>query len=169
MSSRPWPCTNIEFKYQIPNLKSQISNLLIASASLLLVAGLFYLPYVLDPQAARTGAYLGDRIGQGLLKNNLNGFLHFNSFYSSFYYVMLTGLLLLGWLAWAIAGRLGWSASPGTLWASGAGRHGCAGLMVRPDALRIRPGPGHLALWLNPAGRVLFGIQHSASAASWPG
>ena len=127
------------FKFQISNFKYPLSNLLVATANLLLVAGLFYLPYALDPQAARTGTYLGDRIGQGLLKNNLDSFLHFNSFYSSFYYVMLTGLLLLGFLAWAIGRAPGVERIPG-------GRYGLPalavlavlGLMVRPDALRIR-------------------------------
>lgn len=67
-------------------------------------AGLFYLPYLLDPQISRTGSYLGDRIGAGgaWLKNNLGDFLHFNSFYSSFYYVLVVGLLAVGFFGWAI-------------------------------------------------------------------
>ena len=67
------------------------------------MAGLFYIPYALDPQATRTGDYLGDRIGGALLKNNLGDFLHFNIFYNSSYYVIFTGLLVLGYLGWALA------------------------------------------------------------------
>ena len=70
--------------------------------ALLAVSGLFYIPYLLNPQAARTGGYLGDRIGDALLKNNLGSFLHFNVFYNSTYYVILTGLLVLGYLAWLL-------------------------------------------------------------------
>ncbi len=64
-------------------------------------AGLFYLPYLLDPQIARTGDYVGGRIGAGL-KNHLFDFLHFYAFYSSFYYVLIAGLLLTAFLGWVL-------------------------------------------------------------------
>ena len=74
--------------------------------ALLVIALPFYLPFFLDPQANRTGAYVGERIGNEL-RNNLPDFFHFNTFYSSFYYIVITGLLVLGlfiWLLW----RMGW-------------------------------------------------------------
>lgn len=54
----------------------------------------FYLPYAVDPQAGRTGDYVSTRIGSEL-RNNLSDFFQFNTFYSSFYYIVLTGLLVL--------------------------------------------------------------------------
>ncbi|MCS7261540.1 MAG: glycosyltransferase family 39 protein, partial [Anaerolineae bacterium] len=88
-------------------------HIAIASALLCFVAGLFYLPYVLDVQAVRTGDYLGGRIGSTLVKNNLTSFQHFNIFYTSFYYYALTGLLVLIFLIRASQnmyglGRLPW-------------------------------------------------------------
>ncbi|MCB0192885.1 MAG: glycosyltransferase family 39 protein [Anaerolineae bacterium] len=67
---------------------------------------LFYLPFVLDPQANRTGDYVGGRIGNEL-RNNLPDFFHFNTFYSSFYYIAFTGLLILG-LIIALSWRSRW-------------------------------------------------------------
>ncbi len=67
----------------------------------LTTAATFYLPYLLDPQISRTGDYVSGRIGAGI-KNNLADFLHFHAFYSSFYYLLLAGLLLLGFLGWAV-------------------------------------------------------------------
>ena len=71
-------------------------------ATLLFVALPFYLPYSLDPRANRTGEYVSDRIGSEL-RNNLPDFFHFNTFYSSSYYLILTGLLVFGLLAWFVA------------------------------------------------------------------
>lgn len=70
--------------------------------TLSLPALLFYLPFALDPQANRTGDYVGGRIGNEL-RNNLPDFFHFNTFYSSFYYISVTGILVLFvtmWLLW---------------------------------------------------------------------
>ncbi|MBE7553876.1 MAG: glycosyltransferase family 39 protein [Anaerolineales bacterium] len=67
----------------------------------LLAALPFYLPFSLDPQANRTGDYVGARIGNEL-RNNLPDFFHFNTFYSSFYYLVLSGLLVLGLLTWLL-------------------------------------------------------------------
>ncbi len=64
----------------------------------------FYWPYSLDPQANRTGAYVGNRIGNEL-RNNLPDFFHFNTFYSSFYYIVLTSLLVMGALIWLIGSQ----------------------------------------------------------------
>ncbi len=64
-------------------------------------AAIFYAPYLLDPQISRTGDYVSGRIGAGL-KNHLADFLNFNAFYSSFYFVLIAGLLLVGFLGWAV-------------------------------------------------------------------
>ncbi|MBN1992816.1 MAG: glycosyltransferase family 39 protein [Anaerolineae bacterium] len=84
-------------RHVIPALKSGLLFLL----ALLLVALPFYLPFTLDPRANRTGQYVGRRIGDEL-RNNLPNFFHFNTFYSSSYYLILTGLLVLGLLLWLL-------------------------------------------------------------------
>ena len=91
----------------------------------------FYLPYYLDPQFSQTGSYLGDRIGGAILKNNLADFLTFNSFYSSFYYVLLLGLLLTGYLAWTLQ-QARWSRGWGPAAAVGI----MVGLSIWPNVLR---------------------------------
>jgi 4-amino-4-deoxy-L-arabinose transferase-like glycosyltransferase len=117
---------------------STIPSLLVAACCLLTVAGLFYLPYMLDPQAARTGGYLGDRIGHALLKNNLGSFFHFNIFYNSSYYVILTGLLVLGFLAWALHSAPGVQRLPaGRYWVPALAVVAALGLALRPETLRI--------------------------------
>ncbi len=122
----------------ISRLQSLIADLLLAAGCLLLVAGLFYLPYALDPQATRTGSYLGDRIGDTLLKNNLGSFLHFNVFYNSFYYVILTGLLVLGFLAWTLRRAPGVERLPGgRYWVPALAVLAVLGLVMQPTALRI--------------------------------
>jgi len=77
-----------------------LSAIAMAAVCLLIVAGLFYVPYALDPQASRTSGYLGDRIGDSLLKNNLADFQAFNVFYTSAYYYLITAALVLGFCAW---------------------------------------------------------------------
>jgi hypothetical protein len=122
----------------VPRFQFPTSSLLLAAAGLLVVAGLFYAPYLLDPQAARTGGYLGDRIGKGLIKNNLAGFLHFNIFYNSFYYLALTGLLVLGYLAWALHDAPGVRRLPGNrAWLPALAALAALGLALRPGALRL--------------------------------
>jgi hypothetical protein len=79
---------------------SAVGGLLFIVATLV-VALPFYLPFTLDPQANHTGDYLGGRIGNEL-RNNLPDFFHFNTFYSSSYYLIVTGLLVLGLLAWIL-------------------------------------------------------------------
>ena len=62
--------------------------------------------FLLDPQANRAGDYVGQRIGAEL-RNNLPDFFHFTTFYSSFYYLLLTGALILALLLWLM-----WQAKP---------------------------------------------------------
>ncbi len=111
---------------------------------------LFYLPYFLDPQIGRTGSYLEDRIGEGLLKNNLLDFLHFNSFYSSFYYVLIAGLLLAGFVGWAL-----WRVKWGRRWAGAGAAAIIIGLTLWPNApgnfTAIPFGLVLLAVFLSPA------------------
>jgi len=154
-------------KLQIPDLKTQIPrlirSLLAATGSLLFVAGLFYLPYALDPQAARTGGYLGDRIGDALLKNNLDSFLHFNVFYNSSYYLILTGLLVLGFLAWALKSAIGVQRLPGgRYWLPALALLTALGLALRPNALRI----ADLDLAALPFALILLGAFLSTGLTS---
>jgi hypothetical protein len=89
----------------------------------------FYLPYTLDPQANRTSEYLGNRIGQAL-RNNLPDFLHFNTFYSSTYYLVITALLVLGFLAWLL-----WQARWGRWPAAGLGIVAILAVTLNPQLL----------------------------------
>ena len=147
-------------KFQIPNIKYQIPNLLIATACLLLVAGLFYFPYALDPQATRTSDYLGDRIGDALLKNNLDDFLHFNVFYNSSYYVIFTGLLVLGYLGWALRRAPGVERIPGgRYWVPAVAIIISLGLALWPNALRI----SDLDLAALPFALILLGVFLSSA------
>jgi hypothetical protein len=104
-------------QYTLPNvphtslfspLSSRITSLLLFLPAALLTALPFYLPYSLDPQANRTGAYVGQRIGSEL-RNNLPDFFHFTAFYSSSYYLIITGLLVLLFFLWLLwqSGSLG--------------------------------------------------------------
>ena len=95
----------------------------------LLVALPFYLPFSLDPQANRTGDYVSGRIGSEL-RNNLPDFFHFNTFYSSFYYILFTGLLVLGGLLWLV-GRARW----GRWWLVAPLGLAVLGLVLNPDLL----------------------------------
>lgn len=103
--------TGAQFNFSI---KVSISDLARATKTSLLFLGaflptslLFYLPYALDPQANRAGDYVGSRIGNAL-RNNLPDFFHFNIFYSSSYYLIISGILVLGLLLWLL-GRAHWS------------------------------------------------------------
>jgi len=92
---------SLDTKVHLAHFIRTFPTLLIFIGGILITALPFYLPYALDPQANRAGAYVGDRIGNEL-RNNLPDFFHFNSFYSSFYYIVLTTVLLFGWLIWLI-------------------------------------------------------------------
>jgi len=149
-----------DFKSQITNHKSLIVNLLIAVGSLLVIAGLFYIPYALDPQAARTGDYLGDRIGDALLKNNLPDFFHFNVFYNSSYYVIFTGLLVLGYLGWALRHAPGIEQIPGgRYWVPASAIIFTLALVFWPNALKI----GDLDLAALPFTLILLGAFLSSA------
>ncbi len=86
-------------KLALNSLVTPSKTILLFLAAFLLASLPFYLPYSLDPQANRTGDYVGARIGNEL-RNNLPDFFHFNTFYSSSYYIIITSLLVLGFLAW---------------------------------------------------------------------
>lgn len=94
-----------------------IMPILLFLAATLAAALPFYLPFTLDPQANRTSDYLGGRIGNEL-RNNLPDFFHFNTFYSSSYYLIVTGLLVLGLLAWLLW-QSRWSRWPGIVGVAG--------------------------------------------------
>ncbi len=83
------------------NIGQSIAAASIWFASLGATAALFYAPYLLDPQLRNTGDYVSRRIGKSIT-NHLFEFLQFNSFYSSFYFTAIVGLLLVGFSAWAI-------------------------------------------------------------------
>lgn len=78
---------------------SRSRTLLLALACFAAIASLFYIPYLLAPQIDATAIYLGERIGAPALKNELDGFIHYNIFYGSFWYLLVTGLLVLAFTA----------------------------------------------------------------------
>jgi len=98
--AKPWPTIN---QNRAVKLKAMGLFLL----TFVLTALAFYLPYILNPRSNRTGEYVGGRIGNQL-RNNLPDFFHFNTFYSSSYYIILTTLLVLGLLIWLVW-RARWS------------------------------------------------------------
>jgi hypothetical protein len=69
----------------------------------LLIIGAFYVPYVFNPQITETTGYILGRVGTLLWTNQLSFFVGCSTFYISFYYLAATGLLLLGFLTWAIS------------------------------------------------------------------
>ncbi|MCQ3972598.1 MAG: hypothetical protein DPW09_04015 [Anaerolineae bacterium] len=96
-----------------PGLRSPVSGLILFILAFLLTTLPFYLPFALDPQANRTGDYVGGRIGSEL-RNNLPDFFHFNTFYSSSYYLIVTGLLVLAALI-GLVWPSRWSRWPGLI------------------------------------------------------
>jgi hypothetical protein len=97
--------------------------------ALLLTTLPFYLPFALDSRANRTGEYVGGRIGNEL-RNNLPDFFHFNIFYSSSYYVILTGGLVLGLLLWFL-----WRARWSRWWMLALLVIGAVGVVFNPTLL----------------------------------
>lgn len=131
--------------WQLRHVNALISAGL-AGGAFLLVTLPYYLPFLLDPRVGQTGDYVGGRIGNEL-RNNLPDFFHFNTFYSSFYYLMLTSLLVLGLLMWWLwrAGRLPrWSAMPLVA--------GCVAVSLYPPLL----GTGGLDLSVLPFALMLL-------------
>ncbi|RME98810.1 MAG: hypothetical protein D6768_16455 [Chloroflexi bacterium] len=99
------------------------------AAGLLAAALPFYLPFALDPQANRTGEYVGGRIGTQL-RNNLPDFFHFNTFYSSFYFIIVTGLLVLAALL-----LLSWRGGRWSRWLGGVSAAGAVAVALWPQLL----------------------------------
>jgi len=143
-------------------------SLIAFTAALLLTTLPFYLPFALDPQANRTGDYVGGRIGSEL-RNNLPDFFHFNSFYSSFYYIIITGLLVLGLLVWLLGVKRGWQRPAAAVIVAAI-----LGVSLKPDLLAFADSLPDLSflpfallllgafLWL-----ILDGPSH-ASSRLWP-
>ncbi len=122
--SSPLVTRNSKFKIQ-----NSAFAILLFTAGLLAVALPFYLPFALNPQANRTGDYLGGRIGSEL-RNNLPDFFHFNTFYSSSYAIIVTGLLVLFFLA-----LLAWRAGRWGKLAGGAALVGVIAVVAAPRLL----------------------------------
>jgi hypothetical protein len=92
-----------------------LQRAVIAGTAFAVVAGVFYVPFVLNPSFASTADYIvGQRVGGGVFHNNLGDFFYRATFYSSTYYIsfLVLGLLvfaahrLLTWLRPAIFGVL---------------------------------------------------------------
>lgn len=115
--------------FTIHHLQFAIRRSLWFAAGLLAAALPFYLPFALDPQANRTGEYVGGRIGTEL-RNNLPDFFHFNTFYSSFYFIVLTGLLVLAALLLLCRRGGRWSR-----WLGGVSAASAAAVALRPGLL----------------------------------
>ena len=77
-------------------------DVLLGALCMALVIVPFYGPYLLTPQVGTTASYLDRRIGEGLLKNTIDKFLTYSTFYSSFIYIALTGGLILAFMAWRV-------------------------------------------------------------------
>ncbi len=81
----------------------ELRGYVLALAIFLVLSGLFYLPFWLDPQATTTYRYLvGRRLGSGLLHNNLGFTFLQSTVYNSTYYFVFIILAL----AWAVVKRL---------------------------------------------------------------
>lgn len=118
--------------------RSLVLPLLVGGGCLLGMAGLFYLPYLLDQQVTRTTEYLNNRIGSELIQNNLDAFLQVHIFYSSFYYLILVGLPTLGLLAWALGHHLWLRRLPGgQYWGPALAFSLALALLVWPGAASI--------------------------------
>jgi 4-amino-4-deoxy-L-arabinose transferase-like glycosyltransferase len=85
-------------------IRANLTRLAVAVAVAIAVVLLYWGPLAFRPQATVTTDYVGERIfGQSsLLSNNIFDFFHYTIFYNSFYYVILTGLLLIGVLGWIV-------------------------------------------------------------------
>ena len=85
-------------------IRTQFKSLAIAAFIVVATNLLFLGPFSSNPQATFTATYVSDRVvdSSSLLANNLFDFFHYTIFYNSFYYVLFTGLFLLGFLLWAV-------------------------------------------------------------------
>jgi 4-amino-4-deoxy-L-arabinose transferase-like glycosyltransferase len=143
------------------SLMSQLGPLLAAACLLLVIVGLFYIPYLFSPQLADTKSHVSGRIGSDLLKNLLGHFLHYNVFYNSFYYLFVTGLLALGFLASTLPYAPVVKRIPaGRYWVPALAVSLILGLMFRPEALQFSPGLDLAAL---PFALLLLGAFVSSA------
>jgi len=83
--------------------RSRARTLIVVGSSLLIVAGIYFIPFLFNPELTQTKDYLTGRIGQELLKNTLANYFHRAILYNSLYYELFVGLLLLGFFARALA------------------------------------------------------------------
>jgi hypothetical protein len=143
-----WPITG--------RSRSFILALLAMACCLVVIIGLFLLPYLMNQQ--QTVEYLKGRIGPGLTQNNLNTFLRVHIFYGSLYYVVITGLLALSLPIWTL-GRLAWvqRVPGGSYWVPGLVLLLVLGLMIWPNAL-LTPGLDFMML---PFTLILLGASMS--------
>ncbi len=143
------------------SLISHFGSWLPAAGLLLIITGLFYIPYILNPQLTDTQSYLNGRIGQGGLQNSLAHFLHYNIFYNSFYYLFVTGMLLLGFLASTLPHSPLIKRIPTSrYWLPALAVSLILGLTFRPEALHISPG---LDLTVLPFALLLLGAFLSSA------
>ena len=119
-------------------LRPITASILAALGCFLLVTALFYVPYAFDPQINETASYVLGRIGGLLQTNQLPSFMSYSVFYTSFYYLAATGLLLLGFLAWAISRiPLGQRLPGGRLGIPLLAALAALSLMIWPEMLRF--------------------------------
>jgi 4-amino-4-deoxy-L-arabinose transferase-like glycosyltransferase len=130
-SLKLWPITR--------RLQSALLSLAAAAGCLLIISGLFYLPYAtIEQQVEQTVDYLDKRISMRLVESNWDYFLQVNFFYNSFYYLIVTGLLTFGLLAWALHHNSWVRRVPGgPYWAPALALILPLGLMIWPEALLI--------------------------------
>ena len=111
---------------------------LLGALCMALVVVPFYGPYLLTPQVGATASYLGKRIGEGLLKNTIDKFLTYSTFYNSFLYIALTGGLILAFMAWRVHSAPALRRIPGgRVWVPALLVMIAAALMVWPAGLTI--------------------------------
>lgn len=80
------------------------------SAGLIFIGltGLFYIPYLTDPDIGAVGQYFAEeRIGQSLLYNRVHNLFDQDKLYSTHYHAPLL-VLLLTWLLFRLFGQWGW-------------------------------------------------------------
>lgn len=82
--------------------RTMVAGALAMAGACLLVASPFYIGYVTSPYFGDTHTYLAARLGGQFLADNLDEFLHVTSFYNSFYFVVVTGLLAWAALCWPL-------------------------------------------------------------------
>jgi len=81
------------------NFQYRVRSLLTVGLSSGIPISLFFVPYLFRPQLAQATTYLSDRIGSSsFIENSLHEFFRYSVFYLSLHYVVLTWLLVLGFL-----------------------------------------------------------------------